>query len=350
MRNILLFLSCIFLLAACSSNDIQDEKDCVFFTKFPKEISVRSKPIIALNNKVGSLHLCDSFLVLQNYSDSSDYLFSVVDLRTMKKIHDKIKFGGDFGEVLNTLSCGLYQDSILWAHDIAAHKIVTLNVGKKFEKANPSYIQYDLAKFYYSVDFSDTSKIIANGDFTSVKELQKVDLKTQEVTNQFGEYSNTPCGMSEINWKSGHESFLFNKPTNDKAVIAARYTDQVELFDLISNRRIKIVKGPEYIPLKFDYITSGGAHAIGRNSKTRFVFVSGAVTNTYIYLLFSGNKSENPLQNNGEDVFVYDWNGSPVCRLKLDRYVNCITVSKNDEELYAVDIINREIIKTSFKL
>src|SRR5690606_2836991 len=74
-----------------------------------------------------------------------------------------------------------------------------------------------------------------------------------------------------------------------------------------------------------------------RTEKTRFAFVTGSVTNKYIYLLYSGklNLVVNP--NFGRIIYVYDWDGNPIKEIVLDRDIMSLTVSEDDKTLYAYD-------------
>jgi hypothetical protein len=70
-------------------------------------------------------------------------------------------------------------------------------------------------------------------------------------------------------------------------------------------------------------------------------FITAAVTEKYIYALYSGKvmdrRTIESLANTflSEYVYVFDWQGKPVKRYQLDQEVRSIAVDKNDETLYA---------------
>lgn len=340
---VIALISCV---AGSSRNKDQDPS-----SKFPKEQSVKSQNIIQIENSIASLHLQDSFLVLRHMQNSYDHLLSFVDLKNYAAgiAFDKIKFGGDPGEVLSPLSCGLYKDSLFLVQDISSGKVVVYNLGTKpNNNGGTAYTEFNLPKFFYSICLLDTGfNVIANGDNASLKELQKIDLKKGAITSEFGEYTSPPKTQSALEWKNKQESFLFMKPDGNKLVSAGRYTDQIELFDLTQHKKLKTVTGPDNFKPELGYRSVGGFNKIIRNNKTRYAFLGGATTDKYIYLLYSGNKCDGPDQFYGRSIFIYRWDGTPVERLNLDKLVSSIAVSKDNKELYAVDPIGKQIIKSS---
>ncbi|WP_126248345.1 BF3164 family lipoprotein [Chitinophaga rhizosphaerae] len=344
-----LLLPLLALISCFASSNGNKEEN-----QFPKIQSIKSQHILKTESNIASLHIQDSFLVLRHTQSSYDYLLSFVNLKSQATdiSFDKIKFGGDPGEVLSPLSCGLYSDSLFLVQDISSNKLVVFNLGKTPDKKAPtSYKEFNLPKFLYSMCLLDTAlNVIANGDNASLKELQIITAKEGKIVKEFGEYSNASSKETALEWKNKHESFLFIKPDGKKLVSAARYTDQIELFDLVKHEKIKTVRGPDNFKPELGYQSMGGFNKIIRNSKTRYAFLGGATTDNYIYLLYSGNKCEGPHQFYGNSIFIYRWNGAPVARLNLDKYVSSIAVSKDDKELYAVDPAGKQIIKSSIIL
>ncbi len=100
---------------------------------------------------------------------------------------------------------------------------------------------------------------------------------------------------------------------------------------------------------EFSWWKSAQKESVGDNGRIsalpakdeRNGFITAAVTEKYIYALYSGKtmnrRTIESLSNAflSEYVYVFDWQGKPVKRYLLDQEVRSIAVDKNDETLYA---------------
>lgn len=87
-----------------------------------------------------------------------------------------------------------------------------------------------------------------------------------------------------------------------------------------------------------------------RNEKSRFAFINGSATQHYIYLLYSGLHENEDHPNDAKFIFVYDWDGKPVMKFTLDRFITSFTVSATDDVMYAFDESAKAVVKTKIKL
>ncbi|MBA7556081.1 hypothetical protein ES705_48779 [subsurface metagenome] len=116
-----------------------------------------------------------------------------------------------------------------------------------------------------------------------------------------------------------------------------RYTDVIEIFD-VKKKTCKTIKGPEGFDVEFDVRNFPGYYFMGKNEKTRKAFVSGTVSDNYIYILYSGCLRDEENWSYGQSIYIYDWEGNPVKKIILDRSVYTIGVSEDDSRLYSYDL------------
>lgn len=83
-----------------------------------------------------------------------------------------------------------------------------------------------------------------------------------------------------------------------------------------------------------------------RTDETRYAFVNGAVTDKYIYLLYSGKLNSGIHPEYGKYIYQYDWSGDPIKKWVLDREILSLGLSHDDKTLYAYDPNNGNILQT----
>lgn len=317
------------LLHSCSiaqeSNDAGE-----VFAKFPAEVKAKSIPLFNITNITvdGLMLYQDSVLFVRNYSKPKTHHFLSYNLKTQAFNSTLLSSGRKVGQSLSFLSYGISGED-LWVHDIIKDKIIFINISAPGKPAT----EISLPKFYYSLWVWGDDKLIGSGDYDSNYKFEVFDLKLHTVTDSMIPYP------SNYTWqhKTAAESFLYRHPSGQKCVLAMRFSDQVEFYDFTSNTR-KIIRGPENFTPYMTVMTDNSGRKISTsNAKTRYAFVKGKVTDKYIYLLYSGNKTESDHMNFGKSIFVYNWDGEPVKRILLENYVVDFVVTSDDSVLYTYD-------------
>src|SRR5699024_7671319 len=108
-----------------------------------------------------------------------------------------------------------------------------------------------------------------------------------------------------------------------------------------------IVKGLEGFESNFTPIKNeADKYDMVENKETRRAFTEGYVSDAFIYLAFSGKKSIDPESYKTDIILKYDWNGTPVKKIKLDRPILNFTILK-DKLLYAFDPKTGYIVKSN---
>jgi hypothetical protein len=353
----------IITIQSCANSNKGNNNNIRSFSKFDTASTICFTNLIKVDSlKLWKLFLYDSTLIGWNIKNATDFLAYQYDLQTNKLIRKFIKGGRGLGETLGAFSGGI-KGRLFWFHDLTLNKIVIEYLSENREKG-PSNLEYTqqmpFNKFYYSVQLVDTTKLLAAGLYSNqelknsnINELDFIDIKNQTKVRGYGHFPVSPPGIPVGSWIMAHEGFVFLKPTNDKAIIAYRFMDQIKIFDLI-NSKSQTIKGPEGFKLEFTPINVNGVDEMQRNKNTRFGYIGGSVTNEFIYLLFSGRKENSSPSNSSSNsnnvtniMYVFDWSGNPIKKILMCRNITCFVVSETNKIMYGFDEESGAIVKAN---
>lgn len=312
------------------------------FNSFPKTSQITFQAFFKPDNnkKAEAILFTDTTIITVNTDNlTNDYLFYEYNKSSKEMIGRYIEWGAAKNKIIAPMSYGLHNQNKLWVHDISLNKVLILPLENKnnFDSIL-EHQSYKIPEFSYSIQLLQENKILKSGLFNVKEYLQIAQLENATVEKTIGVFKK-PSEKHTLNiWKAAYEGFLFLKNDERKAVIACRYTDRIEIFDLELNTMKKIIG-----PLKFDPVffskneNSHDNFIMSRTEKTTFGYLGGSVTNKYIYLLFSGKLQKEENFNLSNEIFVFDWEGNPIKKLLLDRVVSHIAVSDDDKIIYASD-------------
>ena len=321
-------------MVGCGSTESVLNENFMFFSKFPKEDTVVFKNIYEYKEGVaGMLRLVDSTLMIFNVQPGAKKFLNNYSLKSGILSDGYFAKGRGPGEAMGPRAIGVNGNS-LWLQDITLKKIFTIDRRKVINiMSSVSFNEYPLQNHYYMIDFKDSLHFLGVGNINSQFKIQEIDLTSGKVTKEFGKIEKLPENMSLMLFKSIYQSLIFSKPTGDKLVLPYRYLDAIEIFNTETGKGITIL-GPEKYDVKYMPLP----HGMSRTDETRFAFVNGAVTNEYIYLAYSGRTRTDPNSYDGNYIYIYDWDGNPIRKLILDRYIQGMAVSQDNNTLYAFDV------------
>lgn len=246
MKAIFIYIYLIFTLTFTACNNKLSIKEETFrFDKFPMEIYLNEANYFEIENLMvnGLVLYQDSLLMLRNASTNSKWHFSVLNLNNKQFLSSVLGSGRQSEQAMAFMSHGI-SDQNLWVFDIIKNQILITNLdsigyGKtKFKQS------IDMPVFYYSVQLTNNNELIGSGDYDDNYRLTKIDLSTGKKIKQLGLYNTDSTNQFTRPEKMAYESFLFLKPSQDKAVLAGRYSDRIQVFDFNKGSDI-IIKGPE---------------------------------------------------------------------------------------------------------
>ena len=336
------FIVVLVFIYGCKNHGNQTN---IIFSKFPVENSITLNNLIKYDNGVVSrMFLNDTSLVVYDWRGNGGYFFYEYGLTSKEIVNKYVPKGSGKGQGLGSLSAGIHNN-VLWMYDLNLNKIIFLDLKtSSFPTDAHIYKEYPFSKKYYNIQFLSNTTIIANGNYQTPTIIQEVDLNSGKITADYGVLDSVPENIPFYAWKHANESLMVLNPAGSKAVLTHLFNDHIEIFDVNSHKSIT-VSGPENYKLEFEPMKSDdGQDLIQRNERSRLAFTNVVGTDKFIYALYSGENRSNPNSIYGKIVYVYDWDGKPIKKINLDRYVSSLAVSNDDKTLYAFDVVSKYIV------
>ncbi|WP_182954048.1 BF3164 family lipoprotein [Pedobacter gandavensis] len=336
----------VVLFSSCHAKN-EFSNGTVVFSEFPKSENVTFNEVIKFEyGDISRMFLRDTSLIVYNWRAKGGCFFYEYGLNSKRNVGKAIPAGSGKGKALGSLSAGVDNNEV-WMYDISLNKIIfSALTNPSLPAATASYREYPFSPDYYNIQFLDSSRVIANGNYKTPNKIQEIDLHSGKILADYGVLDSVPKDIPFYAYKRVKEAFLVLKPTKDKVVLAHRLSDQIEIFDLKSHKSIT-VKGPENFKVEFKFFKSVDQEdVIGRDEGSRYAFIQAAATNKFIYVLYSGYNMSSQFVNCAKTIYVYDWDGKPVKKINLDRDVSSITVGNDDQTLYAFDMMSKFIVHT----
>lgn len=326
-------ISCLIIVGCEPANTVFNNNS-TSFSKFPREDTVVFKKFYEYKEGIaGMLKLVDSTLIIFNVQPGSNNFLNNYALKSGILSNGYFGKGRGPSEALAPSAIGVNSNS-LWLQDITLNKVFTIDKNRIISKnTSVSFDEYPHENHYYMIDFRDSLHFFGVGNVNSEYKIQEIDLISGKVINEFGKIEEIPDNMSLLLFKSVYQSLIFAKPTGDKLVLPYRYIDAIEIFNTETGSGVAIL-GPEKYDVKYIPLP----HGMSRTDETKFAFVNGTVTNEYIYLAYSGRTRESSNSYDGNCIYIYDWNGNPIRKLILNKFIQGMAVSKDNEILYAFDV------------
>lgn len=350
-EKIIIFLCFKLLLlhSACQKRRDNIEAD-IIFDNFQNNQKVVFKEFIDVPQPLDaeSIFIADSSLFCVNRQNLvKDYLFYEYSLNSGKFIGKYIKWGSKENRTIAPMSFGSYSNNRIWAHDLALKKVLVAHLDKKELDDSLFIEEFNVDHFAFSTKMFDKDKLLSTGIFHVPQYITITDLTSGELVRALGKFKAPNSKLPLNNWKAAFEGLLFLKPSEEKAVIASRYTDIIRIFDMKSEEYTTI-SGPDHYMPKFvpGRNKDMNDYSIVVSPKTKLAFIDGAVTDNYIYLIYSGKEHDKKEYYLGREIFVFDWEGNQVRRLILDRGIYDIAVTNDDKTIYAADFLSKKIVKT----
>ncbi len=156
-------------------------------------------------------------------------------------------------------------------------------------------------------------------------------------------------GVDNYTMGMAYQGDIKSHPTEDAWVHATSVCDLIEIvkFSKVGVYEFKHLQ--TYYPKP--QLRNASGIGVKHSKDIPHGFLSLDVTSRYIYTLYSGKKIQEVGLKAfyGNRLFVFDWDLNPICSYHLDRNVNCISVSSDDKEMYAVAIVEEpELVKWQF--
>ncbi len=345
MRNITIYFILLVLISCKKDTKLTLIQADIIFDRFPEEHNVYFKKIVEYKHGVpAQLFVIDSNLIIFNMDKHNKYFFTNYSLKDKKISNKYLMRGRGPGESLGAFCSGIINKH-LWVYDPILKKILVANVKNLFTSKIVKFIQYPVHVDYYMIDFIDTSQFLAIGDIKSYSKFQIVDLYSKKSSIEIGTFKNVPENIPIDGFKDAYQAFILTNQDEKRTVLAYRFTDIIEIYDMKKNRKLVSLQGEEKIDIDLKIKKRGVTNYFLKDEKTKKTFVGYASTSKYIYLAYSG-QTRSDTWSYAKTIYVFDWNGNPVQKINLDDYIFTFTVSNDNHKIYAFTPTNSYLVES----
>lgn len=342
MKNLIVIII-VLLLYSCTSKNRSSNND-----NNTKQIELSrldfpdSTKLIGQNIKFDSLISPYSFYVLRDslllveYMDANPFYMELFNLNTQNRIAGLMRRGkGPYEALSASFTSNIYNYSNsneIWTYDIVMKRVSGFNIDSLLHNKE-SYFpkQIDLPR--YSLEFSkmnDSCFICFNSYYINdrkfnnkVDEIFRYKPSNEESVELTGKYFT-------FNVTGG---YVLIAPQDDRILIPHFYEDRISIYNK-ELELIKILTGPDMIEPQ--YRLKGENHVSFIPRKEYRGYYPSCHTNNSIYIIYVGLNGIDSAINfrRPVEVFKFDWDGNPVKRYIMDRYIYDISISSDEKVLY----------------
>jgi hypothetical protein len=225
----------------------------------------------------------------------------------------------------------------IWLQDFTRLKIIffDLNDSTYSEKVMP----FDL----YGINLLTENKILASRIDNSEFKFQLIDLDQSSIKKEFGDFYKYPDHLENSTLQTFYQSKSMVRRDKKLVATAYRWHNAIEIMNL-NDYTSMTVYSPEQIKNEKDIIEYEGKLIFDRCGTTVKCYNDIYVTDKFIYSIFSGIEDNNPDSRLCKIIHVFDWEGTPIRQINLDRGVSAISVTQDDSRIYSFDIDTGEVI------
>ena len=263
-----------------------------------------------------NMTVMDSLIMVNEFLDP-EYTYKLIDLRdgTIRKFGKK-------GEGPNEL----LSDAFYFSYDRNSRQLyLTDNIYYYVYALEDLKSGRDVPLHSFKIDQEDRqfmgSKVFSNGQVvggTYQSRFSAYDIEE-------GFFVDTVAYEGGPSQALANQATFLNHPTQNK--VAYFMTRQEEFGIVTVQENALIPKVFSWNKIKHEVAEDSSTQTLMPNRDARYEFISATASDRYIYFLYSGKQVEN---NSGEahvesaltnEVYVVDWEGNPVRRLKLDQKI-----------------------------
>ena len=279
--------------------------------------------------------ICDSLIIAEN-SKAYPYYFGIYNLKTKDLLVEFAMRGKGPGEFLSAkyLSNTYDYTNKEYFHivDVVSQKVSIFNLDSLLNFKD----DYRPSQFKLPDGMINFSPLI-NGSYVFYNSFY---LDNEKYSNH-----NDKIFLFDIRSEKLHiENFKYFTPNvssayvlvsrdRDRIFIAERHRDVIDIYDK-ELQHIKTLKGPDFFdPQVFLRFSNHISFKPGTKDGGYYPCYS---TKDFVYLIYRGPKDlHNPeIEYPPVEVFKFDWEGNPIDRYVLDRFIYTISVSSDEKEIY----------------
>lgn len=322
-KKITCFLSPFLLLLFISckgENSIQD--------LFTGSISL-SSPLnvdFELNGNVEDIYCNDSILI--TYNSGLDYSYTIYNLNKKGESRKFGIIGNGKGEIPIGCFGGIYDNNLIVFKDVnkivAKYKLL-LGEDKKIADTIISY-KIDNAMLSSLVTV-DSDLYLGLGTYNWKYHYVLFDSKGNIYDKSVPLYNATDKHFNMYTKFLSNQGLLIKHPNENKYVGVTNNSELIDFFS-VSNKKISILKTYHETPPSLESVQMDKMNRVIWTDETINGFLGLAGNDKYVFALFSNERmKKKSYQSN--TILVFDWNGNPLKRIKLNDEVQLIAVNSS---------------------
>lgn len=345
---ILLFVTFIYSCNVAEHKNIYDGY-AKYITSFPDTIELFGERIELDNVGAKSIDCVDTFLVFA--TSQLETFYTVYSTQTYKHLGDFIPKGMGKNEMANIaypiFSKERNGEALLFLNDILNKEVKAFNITRSvnkshtiFDEENISINNYLNSKYIYpisdSIYFCHIFDIQQKNDFYA-----SYNKNTEHLKKLKDVYTTSLENIGNV--------FLFNSygcfnPIQQKYATAMQFFNQINIYPYNSNTEA------------FSLIIGNKETEIKKVEKTNMpekieYYEDMICTDEFIFAIYANctRKEWATSENLSVDLHVFDWNGTPLCLIKLNEQIAKIAFDKNSNILYGMTL-NEEVYKYDLQI
>lgn len=318
MKNAIFLLTLIFILDSCNNS---------------REIDLRPKS--AKIEKIDSsflhpfsLNAINNHLLLTGESDKN--LIHLYDPIEMKTIFSGFKRGKGPDEMLSTSSVQIMELTDIWIYDFITRQF------NQFVYYSDSLKLKGKLKIDHRImnpNFISDSTIIALNTLESNKGWVSMFDQNGNYVKSLVEYPVNNDDLPDPIFTESYQGKLLIKPDRQKFVVACRYSDRLTIYDIKGNHISTFRSDYPFEPI-ITVEQMPDFYIMGQTEETKIGFPEIAVSNNYIFALFSGKSRKTPNPTYSNRLFQFTWTGKLVDIYETDLTITDLGWSEFHNCLY----------------
>ena len=284
------------------------------------------------------LSIVDSVLLL--LSIKTERFVHKFNINSLKKIGESVPFGNGPNEMIDARKIQVV-DSSIWLFDKMVKKIYQYNFLQFCSSDNPEVMKtVNYTIFLDDISILSKNKFVATtlGEGDNCKSrLYFFDMEGNGLFEK-GELPDDGTEKTDLENTQGALCSIIINQFEKKIGLVYKLTDLIEIYDIDGNL-LKRTHGPDqfFSQLRQHNAPNGAIRAGSVKGKTRDAYFSPVCYNNELWVLYSGRSYE-PNKGNYliNTIIVFDWDGNPLRRYKLDTPVFAFTIDEKNKKIYAI--------------
>jgi len=327
-------LSVLITFINCSKKNT----DTVFL-EFDNTVNLKSANTNIESSDLGevvNMLICDSILIVNEMF--TENIFKLFDLKTGRIVANCISKGRGPNEMLGPGIITRYKDDIFSTYPNNMQQLIYISAydlvkgENKFRQVDKLSIPGALKTYPINDSVTISTGIFEHGRYClhnkhSKTTVLKFDYPTDK---EHKKESKIALGLA-------YQGLITVKPDQTRFAFAASSSGNFEIYKLLLDKDFERVVQKNYFLPKYANDNNKSVVFL-KNSKEGFMSI--ASTGEHVYVVYSGRSREEYGTNtyNSDNILVYDWDGRPIVRFKLDRDIKNMALDEDGMKIFGYSI------------